>query len=118
VVFLEAIVTGNQGVMLPTATQNLSTEHLLDGSINEQDITKVTKSYVIFVFFFVLWPQILRLKLKLIFLLNVNVVCLYGSTTGRVTVTRRRPKNTRAVPVYDLCTKRLLQSWCGDVNEN
>jgi len=38
---LEAIVKVNQGAMLPSATQNRSAERLSDGTIKEQDITKL-----------------------------------------------------------------------------
>ena len=106
-VFLEAIVTGNQGAMLLTANQNRSAERLLYGSIKEQDITKLQNPRF---FIFVLWSQNLGLKLKLIFFLIVIVVYLYSSITGRVTLTRTRPKNVKTVPLCDLCTKSVLQS--------
>jgi len=52
VVFLETIVTVNQGVMLPTATQNRSAERLLDRSIKERDITKLQNHRLYFFLFY------------------------------------------------------------------
>ena len=47
-------------------------------------------------FCFVLSPQILRFKLKLIFLLIVIVVYLYSGIMGRVTLTHKHQKCTNS----------------------
>jgi len=90
VVFLETIVTVNQGFMLPTATQNRSAERLLDGINKEQDVTKLQNHrffFCFFVFCFLFHGRKFYGWNWSCFLSIVNVVYLYGRVTGHVTLT-------------------------------